>query len=180
MLVTTMREIDRFLSLFDQLIEQTFAFVRTIDNSVYAAIPIDTDTLFLGTRVNKITVGALLRHVILAETHWFKMLTLLKTDEVMPFPQNASLLENVEDGQPLLDRYKSAYDNSRQLLLSLSSSDLDKQLSFAGRRYTVMGFLWTILGHHSFHLGQIDLLLRQQSITPPEYMEWSETAEVLG
>jgi uncharacterized damage-inducible protein DinB len=180
MLVNTTREIDRFLSLFDQLVEQTFEFVRSIDNSVYSAIPVDTDTLFLGTRVNKITVGALLRHIILAETHWFKMLTLLKTDEVMPFPQNASLLEQIEDGQPLLNEYKSSYANSRQLLLSLSSDDLDKQLSFAGRQYTVLGFLWTILGHHSFHLGQIDLLLRQQSIMPPEYMEWAETTRVLG
>jgi uncharacterized damage-inducible protein DinB len=180
MVVTTMREIDRFMSLFDQLIEQTFAFVSKLDPSVYAAIPVDTETLFLGTRVNKITVGALLRHLILAETHWFELLTVLNTEEVMPFPHNASLLENIKDGQPLLDRYESVYDNSRQFLLSLSTADLDKQLSFAGRQYTVMGFLWTILGHHSFHLGQIDLLLRQQHITPPEYMEWSETGRVLG
>jgi uncharacterized damage-inducible protein DinB len=180
MLVDTMREIDRFLSLFDQLIEQTLAFVRRINNNAYSAIPVDTDVLFLGTRVNKITIGALLRHLILAETHWFKTLPSLEENAVIPFPQNASLLEGIQDGQPLLDTYRSTYANSRQLLSSLSFSELNKQVSFAGRHYTVMGFLWTILGHHSFHLGQIDLILRQQNITPPEYMEWSETMRVLG
>lgn len=174
-------EFARFLSLFDALIEQTFAFADVIDNTdVYAAVPIDSDANFLGARVNKITIGALLRHFILAESHWFERLAAVSEGDALPFPDNAALLDGIKDGRPLIESYRTAYRKGRDALETLSPSDLTKTLQFAGRGYTVMGFLWTIHSHHAFHLGQIDLLLRQQNIEPPEYMEWPESAQVIG
>lgn len=180
MITKTHTEIERFLSLFDQLIEQTFSFVSQTHLTAYQAIPVDSDVMFLGTRVNKITVSSLIHHLILAEAHWFETVKSIDNGGVIPFPANAELLMGINDGQPLVEKYRRTYEVSRQHLLSLSAVDLDKQVSFANRKYTVIGFLWTVLGHHSFHLGQIDLLLRQQNFAPPEYMEWQETKEVIG
>lgn len=180
MITKTHTEIERFLSLFEQLIEQTFSFVSQTDLAAYQAIIVDSDVMFLGTRVNKISVSSLIRHLILAEAHWFETVKSIENGGVIPFPANANLLIGVNDGQPLVEKYRHTYEVSRQHLLSLSAVDLEKQVYFAERQYTVMGFLWTVLGHHSFHLGQIDLLLRQQNIAPPEYMEWREIEGVIG
>ncbi|MEE2031991.1 DinB family protein [Rhodococcus chondri] len=175
-----MSERDRFLSLFDQIVEQTIAFAELVDDASYTAVPIDTPELFLGTRVDKITIGGLLRHLILAEAHWFEQVRQASPGAAIPFPGNAAALEEIPDGVPLLERYRRDYTNGRAQLRTLTEEDLAKEVSFAGRRYTVMGFLWTVLGHHSFHLGQIDLLMRQQGIEPPEYMEWPENRLIIG
>lgn len=47
--------------------------------------------------------------------------------------------------------------------------------TFVGRRFTVMGFLWAIHGHHGIRLGPIDLVLR-----PLGDMEWHERARVIA
>jgi len=65
-------------------------------------------------------------------------------------------------------------------LNTLTLATLEKEIVFTGRRYTGIGFLWSVLGHHAYHLGQIDLLMRQQDLAAPEYMEWPETGRVLG
>lgn len=175
-----MSEPNRFLALFDQVVDQTIAFAELVDRAGYAAVPVDTPALFLGTRVDKITIGALVRHLLLAEAHWFEQVRDVSPGGVIPFPSNAAALEGIPDGAPLLETYRRSYAERRSQLEALTEADLTKEIVFAGRRYTVIGFLWTVLGHHSFHLGQIDLLMRQQGIEPPEYMEWPEDQRVLG
>jgi uncharacterized damage-inducible protein DinB len=175
-----MDELERFCRLFDQLVEHTFQYLEQVDVQNYAAIPVDSPTMFLGSRVNQINIGSLLRHLILTETHWFESLPLVMNKATIPFAQNASMLETIKNGRPLMDNYRAAYGAMKQNLSTLTEADLTKQITFAGHKYSVIGFLWTILGHHSFHLGQIDLLLRQQSFSPPEYMEWPEAQGVLG
>lgn len=175
-----MSELDRFLGLFDQLVEQTLAFAELVDDAGYAAVPVDTPALFLGTRVNKITIGSLVRHLLLAEAHWFDQLRQVAPGGAIPFPDNAAVLEEIPNGAPLLEKYRQSYKVGCAHLEELTEADLAKEVVFAGRRYTAMGFLWTVLGHHSFHLGQIDLLMRQQGTEPLEYMEWPEDQQILG
>ncbi len=173
-------ELQRFLTLFDQLMEQTFAYLKRVDTPAYAAVPVDSDVMFLGTRVNKINIGGLVRHLTLAEPHWFESLSSASDGDTIPLPGKSSLLEGVGDGQPLVDAYRSAYARCQPPLEKLTETELNKRVSFVGRHYTVMGLLWTVLGHHNFHLGQIDLLMVQENIQPPEYMEWPEVTRVLG
>jgi uncharacterized damage-inducible protein DinB len=170
----------RFLSLFDQLVEHTMSYVGRMHEEGYAVVPIDTPVMFLGTRVNKIAIGGLVRHLILAEAHWFERLPKATEGEVIPFPDNAAVLEGVPDGKALLDKYRETYAQARAHVAGLTDADLNKTISFANRSYTGLGFLWSILGHHGFHVGQIDILMRQQGIEPPEYMEWPKAEGVVG
>ena len=173
-------ERERFLALFDQLVEHTMAYAGRVHTAGYAVVPIDTPVMFLGTRVNKINIGGLLRHLVLAEAHWFDQLPKAADGEVIPFPDNAAVLEGVPDGPPLLDKYRQTYAEGREKVAKLTDADLEKTVSFGKRSYTGLGFLWSILGHHGFHVGQIDLLMRQQGIEPPEYMEWPKAEGVIG
>jgi len=174
-------EFERFLSLFDQLIEHTFDYANLISkDAAYSVIPIDSDVNFLGTRVNSITIGALVRHLILAESHWIGQILEIENGGTIPFPDNTSYLDNVADGQALMDAYGRSCRKMRKQLVSFDSGMLEKTFKFAGRNYTGMGMLWSIHAHHAFHLGQMDLLMRQQNIEPCEYMEWPEVRELIG
>ena len=99
-------ELQRFLNLFDQLMEQTFAYLKRVDTPAYASVPVDSDVMFLGTRVSKINIGGLVRHLILAEPHWFESLSSISDGDIIPLPGNPSLFEGVGDGQPLVEGYE--------------------------------------------------------------------------
>lgn len=175
-----MNELKRFISLFDQEVIHTFDYLGMLSDGQWSAIPIDSETLFLGTRINKITISALARHLINAESHWFGQLASLPATATMPLPGKSSTLENMPDGPALIDAYRATHAVNLENLHALTPAVLEKEFVFTGRHYTGIGFLWSVLGHHAYHLGQIDLLMRQQGLAAPEYMEWQETGRVLG
>lgn len=175
-----MNELKRFISLFDQEVIHTFDYLGMLSNMQWSAIPRDSEALFLGTRINKITIGALTRHLVNAESHWLEQIGSLPAAAAMPLPGRPTALEGIADGLALIDAYRAAHAGNLEKLNALTLATLEKEIVFTGRRYTGIGFLWSVLGHHAYHLGQIDLLMRQQDLAAPEYMEWPETGRVLG
>lgn len=69
-----MNEIARFISLYDQQGLHTMAYLQTLRPADWQAVPLHSDTLFLGSRVNTITIGTLARHIISAERNWMQAL----------------------------------------------------------------------------------------------------------
>ena len=90
------------------------------------------------------------------------------------------MLENIENGKLLVEKYKEVFAKGFEILKTYLEDDLNKMVTFMGRTYTVMGFLWITFGHHSYHLGQIDMLMRQNGINPAEYMEWPNISTLIG
>lgn len=175
-----MREIDRFCSLFEQEVLHTFDYLGDLPIDEWNGIPVDSDTLYLGTRIQKITISSLARHLMHTEQFWIGIISSLPPDAVVPLPGKPTGTEKISDGKELLDIYRESLADNLLRLKKLSPETLGAEIMFVDRRYTVMGFLWSILGHHGYHLGQIDLLMRQQGTEAPEYMEWPEKGKVLG
>ncbi|MFA5974015.1 MAG: DinB family protein [Lentimicrobiaceae bacterium] len=175
-----MNEFERFKSIYAQQTMHTLDFLNMLSQEQWQAIPHNSDALFLGTRVNKITVSALVKHLIITGRHWINSVNSLPVGSTIPIPGNTALLDKVPDGTELMESYRIALEDNKQLLSGLTDGNLEKELIFAGRHYTGMGILWAMFGHHAYHLGQLDLLMRQMNITAPEYMEWSETKKVIA
>ncbi len=175
-----MTELERFRSLFNQEILHTFDYLRIIDEPQWQGIPRDSETLYLGSRVNKITIAALARHLAAAESHWIGRLPAIPPNGTMPMPEKDPVIEAVKTVPSFIDLYEHMHQKNMERLAALGPDDIEKPLVFAARRYTGMGFLWSTLGHHAYHLGQIDLLMRQQGVVAPEYMEWPEKDRVVG
>lgn len=163
-----------FIQLFRGRVAHTLTYLEKIPAEAWQKVPVESNYLFLGTRVNTIHISALIRHLILAETHWFEKIHELPSGSVMPFPQNAHLLKDIEDGPALIQAYTHYHAARMKALETLNDEELAHTLIFAERKYTVSSLLWQILGHHSYHMGQVDILMRQQNIEPPEYMEWPQ------
>jgi len=153
---------------------------KRVPIEIFSEVPIDSNVMFLGERVNSINIGALLRHLIIVENDWISSLKASEDGDVIPLPQNAEYLDGINDGAPLIRLYNQVFEKGTEIFGTYDQHDLDKSISFFDRRYTVMGFLWIMFGHQSFHLGQVDLLMRQYSVEPPEYMEWPETEKIIA
>ena len=175
-----MNEFERFCSLFDQEIRHTFDYLSLLEPGHWTGIPANSDALFLGSRIQKITVSALVRHLMHTEKTWIGRLETLAPGGVLPLPGPPAGLDTIADGKDLVEAYRHLHADNLAALARLSPETLTKELVFVDRRYTGMGFLWSVLGHHAYHLGQIDLVMRQQGTEAPEFMEWPETSRIVG
>lgn len=174
------QEKHRFVALLNQLVENTFLYVDNLSDVVWNKVPIDTPVMFLGTRVNTINIAGLIRHLLLAESYWFDQLAHCKNGDIIPITENTAIIENINNGMPLIEAYKASHNEGIEKINSMTETDLNKNVFFVDRQYTVMGFLWMTYGHHAYHIGQLDLLLRQMNIEPPDYVRWPNNLSLIA
>ena len=90
----------------------------------------------------------------------------------MPIPKYSALQEEFEKG----DFREIAHRSQAKIIKAfagLSPSQLDKQVVWVGRSWSVMGFLWAAYAHRAFHIGNIDIYLRQADVVAPEFFEFN-------
>lgn len=175
-----MDELERFHSLFNQQVLHTLNTLETVPAALWQAVPADSSTNYLGARVNRITIEALLKHLCEAEQHWTKSFAAIQQGQKMPPPAGGSLEGDVKPGLELIGQYRVIHKFNLARIQELGAERLKTEFFFAERRFTMMGFLWAMYGHHSYHFGQIDLLLRQQDHLPPEFLEYPERTKVVA
>ena len=61
------------------------------------------------------------------------------------------------------------------ILSAIPEEQLAKRMVFAGddSEWTVMGFLWGMWGHRAYHLGNLDIYLRQSDSTTPDFFSFN-------
>lgn len=169
--VLAMNEVERFVSLFGQQVTLSLNVLEQIPEELWTAIPADSDTNYLGQRIKRINIEALVGHLMRAEDFWTKTLSQIQPNEEMVPPVGVPMLDLASTGMPLVNQYRQVLENNLNRIRAMSPQQLSTVFTFIGRTFTVQGFLWAIYAHHSYHFGQIDLLLRQQSYLPPEFLE---------
>lgn len=175
-----MNDIERFISLYNQQVTLSLNVLERIPAPLWNSIPADSDTNYLGKRISRITIEALAGHLMRAEDYWTTMLSQIAPNDDMPPPVGVPMLELSKPGLPLVNQYRKILKSNLQRVGRMSPEQLATPFTFIGRHYTVQGFLWAIYAHHSYHFGQIDLLLRQQSYLPPEFLELPEQQLVIA
>lgn len=150
--------------------DRIFLFLKEVRESQFQFVPVESDANYLGNRVRSITIENVLRHILIAEAHWFEVLSNPQFTEEISFPPNV-----VSDSKFSLDDaemfYKKQVLPQLERVKDLEDCELERIVEFNHHKYSKMGFLWTMLTHQTYHLGQIDLLMRQQNIVAPEFME---------
>jgi uncharacterized damage-inducible protein DinB len=95
-------------------------------------------------------------------------------------PVGVPMLELADTGMPLVNQYREVLESNLNRIREMPPEQLTTVFTFIGRKFTVQGYLWAIYAHHSYHFGQIDLLLRQQSHLPPEFLELPDRDRLLA
>lgn len=166
-----MTERERFISLYRAQVRQTLDFVTPIQPEDYDRVPIDNEHMFMGKRINRIHVSSILRHLIVAEQHWFTSLAEVRQGGSIPLPSNAAAVRDLPDAE-LADTLLSVSEAGIARVQDFTPARLATHFTFYGLPFTVMGFLWMLYGHQGFHKGQLDLLMRQLDYSPGEYLDY--------
>lgn len=165
-------EHQRFITLFQRLVDHTDAWIARTPEHRLDWVPIQTGAMRFGDRVAHVTIKSLIAHIAVGEDHWAHWLPDGADGAVMPLPQYSALQNEFLRGD-----FRAVASKVQQETIAafdaLTAAQLDKKLVWAGREWSVMGFLWGVYAHRAFHIGNIDIYLRQADVVAPEFFEFN-------
>lgn len=164
-------EFNRFVVLFEQLSQYTQAWLEKIPADKFDWVPIDNSSIKFGERVSKVTFRSLMTHLCISEPGWIEQLRTCENGAKIAIPSNPEF-EAKMLGDDFIEIAKQTNLNNLASIKAFSPELLDKEIYFVNRKWSVMGMLWGMYAHRAFHLGNIDIYLRQADIIAPEFFEF--------
>jgi uncharacterized damage-inducible protein DinB len=165
-------EHDRFLTLFQRMVDHTDAWIAKTPPEKLDWVPIQTSAMRFGDRVSRVTIKGLVAHIVVGEAHWAHFLLDCEDGATMLPPSYSALAEEFEKGDFQALAHTTQARNM-YAFAALSAAQLAKHVVWARRRWTVMGFLWGAYAHRAFHIGNMDIYLRQADVIAPEFFEFN-------
>lgn len=162
-------ELERFLTLFEGLALSTDKWMAATPADKLDWTPVDNPNMKFGDRISTITIKSVFVHVIVGECWWAKTCKDCDDGEAfLPVP-NPELTEKLMNSENLLADARELHEENMALFESYTDEQLKKKISWMAREWTIMGFLWAIYSHRSYHLGNMDIYLREADAEAPDF-----------
>ena len=168
---TKISERDRFLVLFDRLVHFTRDGVAATPANKLEWVPPGGDIVQFGDRLRHVTIRALCIHLFVGENKWARALRDCRDGAAIDLPNDPALTAKM-GGEDFLDVAMTTHQETMGMFGALTENDLGKSVSFARRKWSVMGFLWAIYGHHNYHHGNIDMYWRLSGCQAMDYFNF--------
>lgn len=164
-------EQQRFLSLFDALVEANNAWMTKTPKEKWNWVPFDNPNMKFGDRISTITIKSVFIHTIVGEVQWANMLGGVADGAEMKMdpPKIKSLTGELDAAGDLVGASMKQHAANMQAFAALNDDQLARNIRWSGRDWTVMGFLWGIYSHRSYHLGNIDIFMREANEPAPDF-----------
>jgi uncharacterized damage-inducible protein DinB len=170
MLAPAKMEFDRFLVLFDQLASETSRWIKATPPEKFEWLPVDNSNLRFGDRISRVTIKSLYIHIAVVEHVFIRMLKACEPRALLPLPKDPELTARLASGDVVIEAAK-LHQEDMSRLRSYDDDVLRKTVRFAGDDtiWSVMGFLWSLYAHRAYHLGNIDIYIRQADVPAPDF-----------
>lgn len=164
-------EQQRFLTLFDALVEANNVWMKRTPREKWNWVPFENPNMKFGDRISTITIKSVFIHTIVGEVQWASMLpTVTDASELKMDPEKGkALTRTLDEADDLIAAAMSLHADNMQAFASLDEAQLARGMRWAKRDWTVMGFLWGIYSHRSYHLGNIDIFMREADEPAPDF-----------
>jgi uncharacterized damage-inducible protein DinB len=161
----------RFLTLFDALFEANTAWMKGTPKSKWQWVPVENPNMKFGDRISTINIKSVYIHTIVGEVAWAEMLANCADSAVLKM--NGEKIQQwtaqLNDSPDLVAEAVKLHAANMKAFEGYTVETLAKKIQWSGRDWTVMGFLWGIYSHRSYHLGNIDILMREADEAAPDF-----------
>ncbi len=168
-------DFNRFVVLFDRLVQATDTWIEQTPKDKLDWFPVDNPNVRFGDRVTLVTIKSLYTHVTVEEHHRFNFLKDCEDGATVPMPKDPALTARLVNGD-LVREAVVAHEQVMTTLRSFSDAQLQKTVHFSGHAWPMMEFLWVMYAHRAYHLGNIDIYLRQSDTLAPNFFSSIPTA----
>ena len=163
------QELTRFLTLFDALAVACNAWMARTPAEKLEWVPVENPNMKFGDRISTINIKSVYVHTIVGEQRWAALLGNCVDGAVLkPSPDPETTTRLMESNDVVRDAMEIHRSNMERFS-TLDTAQLEKRIQWSGRDWTVMGFLWGIYCHRAYHLGNIDIYLREADEPAPDF-----------
>lgn len=165
------QELDRFLKLFDALVDSNNSWLAGTPKEKLEWVPFDNENMKFGDRISVITIKSVYIHTIVGEHIWARMLKDCGDGASLKFARDevVALSGRLTTAKDLVGEAMTLHADNMRNFTSYTDDQLAKAVEWSGRKWTIMGFLWGIYSHRSYHLGNIDILMREADQKAPDF-----------
>jgi uncharacterized damage-inducible protein DinB len=165
------QELDRFLTLFDGLFISTNSWMTGTPKEKHDWVPFDNPNMKFGDRISTITIKSVYIHTLVGEHFWARTLKDCEDGVALKHDRDSvvALSQKLAASDDLIGDAMKLHNDNMALFRSYSEEQLVKKIKWSGRQWTVMGFLWAIYSHRSYHLGNIDIFMREADEAAPDF-----------
>ena len=136
------------------------------------AVPIQTSAMRFGDRVSRVTIKGLVAHIVVGEAHWAHFLPTCEDGAVMKPPSYSALADEFAKGDFKTLAHRAQKENMA-LFAGLSAEQLDQARHLGGPHLDGDGLSLGAYAHRAFHIGNMDIYLRQADVVAPEFFEFN-------
>lgn len=165
------QELDRFLTLFDALVDSNNAWLAGTPKEEHDWTPFHNENMKFGDRISVITMKSVYIHTIVGEHLWSRILNDCADGASLKFERDevVALSHRLTTASDLVGEAMALHKRNMNNFTSYTDGQLAKTIEWSGRKWTVMGFLWGIYAHRCYHLGNIDILMREGNHKAPDF-----------
>lgn len=163
------QELTRFITLFDALVVASNVWVERTPEEKMEWVPVDNPNMKFGDRISTINIKSIYVHTIIGEQRWATMLKDCDDEAVLKATPNPETTGRLMASDDVVGDAMEIHRDNMQLFSGYDATQLAKRIKWSGRDWTVMGFLWGIYCHRAYHLGNIDIYLREADEPAPDF-----------
>lgn len=163
------QELTRFLTLFDALVVASNVWMDRTPEEKMEWVPIDNPNMKFGDRISTINIKSVYVHTIIGEQRWASMLKDCDDEAVLKPTPNPETTGRLMASDDVVAAAMEIHRDNMELFGAYDEAQLTKRIKWSGRDWTVMGFLWGIYCHRAYHLGNIDIYLREADEPAPDF-----------
>jgi uncharacterized damage-inducible protein DinB len=165
------QESDRFLVMYEELVLVTNDWMLTMPKEKLEWAPVDNPNVRFGDRLTTVNIKGLYKHITLNDHYWVRMIRDAENNAVFQRPDIPDIAEAM-DGENFIEDAIRLHGENIDVLRSFGKPELTKKVVHTRRTYTGMGFLWAMYAHRSYHLGNIDIYIRQADVKAPDFFNF--------
>lgn len=174
MAILPMSEFDRFLIMFDRLFDFVETYIEKTPEDKYDWQPVEGPGVSFGDRLSHITIKSLYIHLTTSEDGFIRFLAEIEEGGEIPIPLDKKLSKKLDEGD-FMALGRALHEEAMDRLKEFSAEKLTNIITFQGIEYSVMGFLWALYGHYAYHLGNIDMYMRQGDMDPTAFFNFTKS-----
>ncbi|MCJ9430477.1 DinB family protein [Kordiimonas marina] len=167
-------EFDRFTTLFDRLVTEARLWIEAAPPARLEWTPPTDGGIHFGSRLRHASIKTLYVHMAIADRFWIGTLKDCTDGATLQLPTDMNAFQAALSGD-FIANCAALHDECMALLAAFSPAQLQRRITFAGdnTEWSVMGFLWATWGHRSYHLGNLDMLVRMLAGKAPDYFAFT-------
>lgn len=161
-------ELDRFLDLYGNVARATNEWIAAAPADLLDWVPDEKPESEFVDRRGRLSIRTFYVHLVMGDHVQAPQLSSCEDGATIETSDRA-LADRLMASETLVEDAMKLHDEDMAHFRAITDAQMEKTVYRDRHPWTVASYLWSIYSHRAFHIGNMDIYLREARIAPPAY-----------